>query len=275
MRRARLRALGRDEPGRHGHRAGAVPRAGASAARAASRQRWSRRCASSRIHHTDSVMLGRTLLQPAPPVTFGLKAAGWYAACSRGWARVQLALTDALVLQFGGASGTLAALEGRGLEVAVELGRELGLTVPDAPWHAHRDRLAALMAACAVYVGSLGKIAHRHCAADAGRGRRGGGARGRIVDDAAEAEPGGVRRGTGGGDARARTAGIVSLGHVAAARTGLGGGHAEGPTVAALIQATGAALAAIEQVADSLRVDPRGCVRISQRPAEPCSPSVR
>ena len=34
--------------------------------------------------HKDSVMLGRTLLQPAPPVTFGLKAAGWLASVCRG-----------------------------------------------------------------------------------------------------------------------------------------------------------------------------------------------
>src|SRR4051812_4787156 len=109
--------------------------------------------------HAGSVMLGRTLLQPAPPVTFGLKAAAWCAACARGWTRVQLAFDDAVVLQFGGAAGTLAAIGDRGLEVATELGRELSLTVPDAPWHAHRDRLAALLAACAVYVGTLGKIA--------------------------------------------------------------------------------------------------------------------
>ncbi len=207
-------------------------------------------------NHTDSVMLGRTLLQPAPPVTFGLKAAGWYAACSRGWARVQLAFTDALVLQFGGASGTLAALEGRGLEVAVELGRELGLTVPDAPWHAHRDRLAALMAACAVYAGSLGKIATDIALL-------------MQAEVAEAAEPGGgsstmPQKQNPAGCAVALAAATRVPGLLASFLSGMsqqhergvGGGHAEGPTVAALIQATGAALAALEQVANSLRVDP-------------------
>src|SRR4051794_33219588 len=33
--------------------------------------------------HATTVMLGRTLLQPAPPITFGLKAAGWFAASVR------------------------------------------------------------------------------------------------------------------------------------------------------------------------------------------------
>ena len=59
--------------------------------------------------HRETVMLGRTLLQPAPPVTFGLKAAGWLGAIRRSRARVDAAFGEALVLQFGGASGTLAA----------------------------------------------------------------------------------------------------------------------------------------------------------------------
>ena len=33
--------------------------------------------------HAHTVMLGRTLLQPAPPITFGLKAAGWLGAVQR------------------------------------------------------------------------------------------------------------------------------------------------------------------------------------------------
>jgi len=60
--------------------------------------------------HADTVMLGRTLLQPAPPITFGLKAAQWRAAICRGWKRVSQRLDTAMVLEFGGASGTLAAL---------------------------------------------------------------------------------------------------------------------------------------------------------------------
>src|SRR5579863_6050117 len=51
--------------------------------------------------HSATVMLGRTLLQPAPPVTFGLKAAGWFAALRRGWARLERVFQDALILQFG------------------------------------------------------------------------------------------------------------------------------------------------------------------------------
>jgi len=109
--------------------------------------------------HRDTVMLGRTLLQPAPPITFGLKAAGWLAASVRGWNRVESRFSGALVVQFGGASGTLASLDDRGDAVGRALAEELGLAWPDAPWHAYRDRIAALLAACAIYTGSLGKMA--------------------------------------------------------------------------------------------------------------------
>jgi 3-carboxy-cis,cis-muconate cycloisomerase len=110
--------------------------------------------------HASTVMLGRTLLQPAPPVTFGLKAAGWMSSVRRGWERVRAAAAEALVLQFGGASGTLASLGPElGPVVSRELARELGLRVPDAPWHAHRDRLSALLSSFSILTGSLGKMA--------------------------------------------------------------------------------------------------------------------
>ncbi len=109
--------------------------------------------------HATTPILGRTLLQPGPPVTFGLKAAGWEAAVHRGLLRLDRAADAALLLQFGGAVGTLASLDGHGPAVAAALGRELGLAVPPAPWHTHRDRLASLACAAAILGGSLGKMA--------------------------------------------------------------------------------------------------------------------
>jgi 3-carboxy-cis,cis-muconate cycloisomerase len=109
--------------------------------------------------HVDTLMPGRTWLQQATPTTFGLKAAGWLDALGRVEHALQSALTGALVLQFGGASGTLAALGPRGLAVAESLGARLKLSVPVLPWHAHRDRLAGLACALGVATGTLGKIA--------------------------------------------------------------------------------------------------------------------
>ena len=66
--------------------------------------------------HLHTVMLGRTLLQAAPPVTFGLKAAGWHGAIRRSRARLEFAVSEALVVQFGGArktGGLRSAVESR------------------------------------------------------------------------------------------------------------------------------------------------------------------
>jgi 3-carboxy-cis,cis-muconate cycloisomerase len=109
--------------------------------------------------HANSVMPGRTWLQQATPITFGLKAAGWVDALDRVTSGMRSAFDSACVLQLGGASGTLAALGDRGPAVAKHMARSLGLGLPPMPWHAHRDRLATLSCALAVATGTLGKIA--------------------------------------------------------------------------------------------------------------------
>lgn len=110
------------------------------------------------VRHADAVMLGRTLLQPAVPTTFGLKAAGWLGGVVRSWRAWSAAFDRTQVLQFGGAAGTLASLGTHGILVEQALADELSLEVPDAPWHAHRDRLAGFVASAGVYVGALGKV---------------------------------------------------------------------------------------------------------------------
>ncbi len=107
----------------------------------------------------DTGLPGRTLLQQAVPVTFGLKAAGWLDALHRSQRRLQALYDDTLVLQFGGAAGTLASLQARGLDVAQALGDELQLPVPALPWHTARDRVAELGSTFALLTGTLGKIA--------------------------------------------------------------------------------------------------------------------
>jgi 3-carboxy-cis,cis-muconate cycloisomerase len=109
--------------------------------------------------HASTVMAGRTWLQHATPITFGLKAAGWMSALDRARAQVHGALAGAQLLQLGGASGTLAAFGDRGIEVARAMSAELGLTMPELPWHASRDRLATLACALGVATGAMGKIA--------------------------------------------------------------------------------------------------------------------
>ena len=109
--------------------------------------------------HASTVMAGRTWLQHATPVTFGLKAAGWLNAIGRARRSIEDSLAEALVLQFGGASGTLAALGTNGSRVAAVLAERVGLKVPSLPWHAERGRLVRLACDLGVAVGTFGKVA--------------------------------------------------------------------------------------------------------------------
>lgn len=109
--------------------------------------------------HKSTLLAGRTWLQQGPPVTVGLKAAGWLGAIERHRERLSDSRKQALALQFGGGVGTLAALEDRGSAVAAALARELRLELPELPWHAHRDRLAEVAASLGLLAGSLGKMA--------------------------------------------------------------------------------------------------------------------
>jgi 3-carboxy-cis,cis-muconate cycloisomerase len=109
--------------------------------------------------HRASVMPGRTLLQHAVPVTFGLKAARWLSAVTRQRHELERVRRECLALQFGGAAGTLAALGTRGPEVAGYLAGDLQLKLPDLPWHAERDRPAAVVAALGIVAGTMAKVA--------------------------------------------------------------------------------------------------------------------
>jgi 3-carboxy-cis,cis-muconate cycloisomerase len=109
--------------------------------------------------HRAAVLPARTWLQQAVPTTFGLKAAGWLDAMTRHRTRLQELRGRVLVVQFGGAAGTLASLGRRGLDVAKALADDLKLDLPNLPWHAHRDRLAEVAAFLALLTGTLGKIA--------------------------------------------------------------------------------------------------------------------
>lgn len=109
--------------------------------------------------HRRTAMVGRTWLQHALPITFGLKAAGWLDAVTRHRQRLAELRPRLLVVQLGGAAGTLASLGERGLDVTRTLAEELELGVPDLPWHGSRDRVAELAAWLGLLTGTLGKIA--------------------------------------------------------------------------------------------------------------------
>ncbi len=209
--------------------------------------------------HKNSVMVGRTLLQAAPPVTFGLKAAGWLGSVHRGKHRLENGFRAAAVLQFGGASGTLASLGDHGTALVEALSQELGLNPPVAPWHTQRDQLATMICACGVLTGSLGKMARDIALL--------------MQNEVEEAnEPGGKGRGGSSTMPNKRNPIACSLTLAAAHRMpglvasflssmvqeherAVGGWQAEWPVVASVVQSTGVAVASMAEVAEGLSVD--------------------
>lgn len=209
--------------------------------------------------HRDTPQAGRTWLQQALPVTFGLKVAGWMDGLLRRQARLDQVSRTAMVLQFGGAAGTLASLGSAGLPVTEALARELQLGVADMPWHTQRDRLCELACELGMLVGSLGKIARDMSLA--------------MQTEVAElAEP--VAEGRGGSSAMphkrnpvgcaialtcaTRMPGLVSTmlaGMVQEHERALGGWQAEWDTLPQIAQLAAAAVRQLRQVAQGLTVD--------------------
>jgi 3-carboxy-cis,cis-muconate cycloisomerase len=109
--------------------------------------------------HRDAILAGRTHSQQALPITFGLKVASWLAPLVRHVERLVEILPRLLVVQFGGAAGTLAAFGDKGLRVTEELAKELKLGAPAMPWHAQRDSLVEFAGWLSLVTGSLGKMA--------------------------------------------------------------------------------------------------------------------
>ncbi|MCP2004422.1 UNVERIFIED_ORG: 3-carboxy-cis,cis-muconate cycloisomerase [Buttiauxella agrestis ATCC 33320] len=110
--------------------------------------------------HQHSVMPGRTWMQHALPITFGLKLAGTLDALLRWQQRLHEMKPRVLVLQFGGAAGTLASLKEQGINVSLALANVLALNQADTPWHSQRDRLLEVGAWFAGVSTTLGKFAN-------------------------------------------------------------------------------------------------------------------
>jgi 3-carboxy-cis,cis-muconate cycloisomerase len=227
----------------------------ARATLARDQERLERRLRELSEEHAATVMLARTVLQPAAPTTFGYKAAGWFGAARRSWRGWERAFEEGLQLQFGGAAGTLAAYGSRGPELAAALARELELPMAAAPWHSHRDGMAAVVAHAGIYCGALAKIARDVALlmqAEVGEvAERGGGS---------SAMPG-KRNPAGSVVALAATATVPGMvaGYLGAMaqehERAAGGWQAEWPMVAGVVQAAGSALAAVADTMGGLTVN--------------------
>src|SRR6202012_1010384 len=209
--------------------------------------------------HRHTPVVGRTWLQHALPMPFGLKLAEYAAALNRSRLRLQALRRDTLALQFGGASGTLAALGDHGLQVAEQLARELDLPLPEAPWHTHRDRIAEAASVFAITAGSCGKIARdvslmmqtdvAEAFEPAGQGRGGSSTMPHKRNPVAAASA------LGAATMAPNLAATILAAQVQDHERSAGPWHAEWPTLPALMLVTSGALAAIVDLAEGLEVD--------------------
>ncbi|CAK1363756.1 unnamed protein product [Cercospora beticola] len=112
--------------------------------------------------HRDTPMAGRTHLQHALPVTFGYKCAVYLSSFQRHLSRLQEMRPRCLLVQFGGAAGTLASLGSdstKSLSVRAQLAQNLNLSNPSITWHTSRDNISEIINFLALIGGSLGKLA--------------------------------------------------------------------------------------------------------------------
>jgi 3-carboxy-cis,cis-muconate cycloisomerase len=209
--------------------------------------------------HRATPIAGRTWMQHAVPTTFGMKAAAWLDAILRQREACAGLRERALVLQLGGAVGTLATLGDSGAAVAAALAAELRLPLPDLAWHTERDRMADVAATLGRCVGTLGKIARDlalHGQTEVAE----------LFEPAVE--------GRGGSSSMPHKQNPVAAAVVLAAATrapglvatmlsamvqederGLGGWHAEWETLPDLVGLTGGALHQLTDAMAGLRVD--------------------
>ena len=224
-------------------------------------------CASLAEENRSTIMLGRTLMQPATPIAFGQKAAQWLLAACEDRARIRQAARGALRIQFGGASGNLGSLGDKGAAVSMRLAALLPLrfgvfAAAEAvtPWHTRRGNLLSLCSACAIAAGNAAKIARDvslmsqwevgEASEPAGAGRGGSSAmphkRNPVRCMAAIA-------------AGARAPGLLATLMTCAVQEherALGGWQAEWPVLPDLIKLSGGALANMADVVEGLMLDP-------------------
>jgi 3-carboxy-cis,cis-muconate cycloisomerase len=212
-------------------------------------------CAKLATEHHSTVEIGRTLLQHAVPVTFGLKAAQWLSGLDAALAGLVQARDRDLAVSLGGAAGTLAAFEGHGFALGRFLAEELGLAPAELPWHAVRVRPARFASALGIALGAMAKVA-------------------RDVILLAQTEVAEVRAGAGGSSAMPhkqnpvaavavvacadRAPGLVAavLGSMAQEHERAAGGwQSEWRPVLELVALGGSAAASLRQLLEGLEVD--------------------
>jgi 3-carboxy-cis,cis-muconate cycloisomerase len=206
--------------------------------------------------HRATLMLGRTLLQPATPLALGQKIAGWASDLDRAKRRLAESFRETQVVQFGGASGSLSALGGKAEAVMTVLAKELALPLPPAPWFTQRVRIAALAQDIALVCGALGKAARDiSLMMQIEVGEPSGPGRGGSSTMPHKRNPVGAALTLAAANRAPQLAATIVSGMVQEHERALGGWQSEWPTIAALCETLGSAVEAMKEVAPGLAID--------------------
>lgn len=210
------------------------------------------------LRHAETPAVGRTLLQDALPVAFGLRIAHWTVGVADAAQRLRRDVGDHARIQLGGAAGARAGLDGAGLAIALHMATELGLAVSE-PWHARRIGIAAIGTSLAMAIGVIGKIARdiallsQNTVGEAREPAVAG--RGGSSAMAHKRNPTGCQIALSAALRAPGLAGTLLVGLPQEEERGLGGWQAEGPVLADLFLLAAGAAEAMAGVAEGLEVD--------------------
>ncbi|WP_019672833.1 lyase family protein [Psychrobacter lutiphocae] len=110
------------------------------------------------IKHRHTPMIGRTLLQHALPITFGVKVAQWASALMFAIDNLIKLQQSGLFLQWGGPVG-MSSIENESLHIPQKVAQLLGLSYPILPWHTNRQPIHNIGATLDALASALEKIA--------------------------------------------------------------------------------------------------------------------
>jgi 3-oxoadipate enol-lactonase len=108
-------------------------------------------------------MIGRTLLQQARPISFGYKVATWLSGLLDSKRALNRLKKNNLLMQLGGAVGSLSNMPDQGLAVQKLTAKYLGLKSPDISWFTQRNSIAEIASSLGIFNMSISKIANDVC----------------------------------------------------------------------------------------------------------------
>lgn len=108
--------------------------------------------------HGAKPLMARTRMQAANPITAGDRMADWTALVTGAVMRIPALRAEIGKLQYGGAVGNRAGVNGQGDVIAASLGQTLGLSCDGPVWHTDRSAVVSFGHWLVLVSGALGKI---------------------------------------------------------------------------------------------------------------------